>query len=197
MTTENQEQTVHCGTRERILEVAKTLFVEQGFAAVSVADIGEAAGVLKPSLYYFFKSKAHIYCAIMSGIVNRIVPPAVKRLSGALEEPAGGPEEGRRILRETLGEFVATATRDGTVVQHRDLAVIKSEYPLPEEVEHLVDDIRTAFRDFLAHYGVAEPDIATDVIMSSTHSYIFRKKHDLTTTEPEEFVSYLSGLIMK
>jgi AcrR family transcriptional regulator len=47
-------------TRERILETARTLFVERGYAPVSVADVAAAAGVSVPTVFAGFKSKANL-----------------------------------------------------------------------------------------------------------------------------------------
>lgn len=46
--------------RERILTESAHLFAERGYPAVSVEDIGEAAGILGPSVYHYFPSKQHI-----------------------------------------------------------------------------------------------------------------------------------------
>ena len=50
---------------ERLLCAALQLFTSRGFAATSVREIVEAAGVTKPVLYYYFRNKEGIYLAIM------------------------------------------------------------------------------------------------------------------------------------
>ncbi len=47
--------------RQRLLQAALDLFTEKGYAATSVREIVDAAGVTKPALYYYFKSKEGIY----------------------------------------------------------------------------------------------------------------------------------------
>ena len=47
--------------RERLLKSALDIFNEKGYAATSVREIVEAAGVTKPALYYYFRSKEGIY----------------------------------------------------------------------------------------------------------------------------------------
>lgn len=54
--------------RERLLSEALRLFVARGYAATSVREIVEAAGVSKPVLYYYFNSKEGLYLEIMNGI---------------------------------------------------------------------------------------------------------------------------------
>ncbi len=51
--------------RQRLLDVALQLFSCKGYAATSVRELVEAAGVTKPVLYYYFKNKEGLYLALM------------------------------------------------------------------------------------------------------------------------------------
>jgi AcrR family transcriptional regulator len=51
--------------RERLLAGATGLFASKGFAATTVREIVERAGVTKPALYYYFRSKEGIYLELM------------------------------------------------------------------------------------------------------------------------------------
>ncbi len=52
------------------MSAATELFTTRGYAATSVREIVEAAGVTKPALYYHFKSKEGIYLAILDKILK-------------------------------------------------------------------------------------------------------------------------------
>jgi AcrR family transcriptional regulator len=52
--------------RERLLAAALALFNAKGFAATTVREIVEEAGVTKPVLYYHFKNKEGIYLHLMN-----------------------------------------------------------------------------------------------------------------------------------
>lgn len=52
--------------RERLLQSALDLFTERGYASTSVREIVGAAGVTKPVLYYYFKSKKGIYLELLT-----------------------------------------------------------------------------------------------------------------------------------
>lgn len=43
--------------REKILSCAQRLFFEKGYEAVGVQEIVDTAGITKPTMYYYFKSK--------------------------------------------------------------------------------------------------------------------------------------------
>lgn len=51
--------------RERLLAAALDQFTRRGYAATSVRELCEAAGVTKPVLYYYFKSKEGLYLQLM------------------------------------------------------------------------------------------------------------------------------------
>jgi len=51
--------------RERLLSGATDLFASKGYASTTVREIVERAGVTKPVLYYYFRSKEGIYLDLM------------------------------------------------------------------------------------------------------------------------------------
>jgi TetR/AcrR family transcriptional regulator len=58
-------------TPARILQHALTLFSENGYAGTSVREICDAAGITKPTLYYFFGSKEGLYRAAVDGALEK------------------------------------------------------------------------------------------------------------------------------
>lgn len=52
-------------TREVVLDSAVRVFARRGYAGTSVENILEATGLSKPTLYYYFKSKAGLFRAIL------------------------------------------------------------------------------------------------------------------------------------
>jgi TetR/AcrR family transcriptional repressor of mexJK operon len=52
--------------REKILETARILFMNQGFQSVSVDQIAAAVPVSKPTLYAHFKDKRELFIAVIS-----------------------------------------------------------------------------------------------------------------------------------
>jgi TetR/AcrR family transcriptional regulator len=65
--------------RDRLLHVAADVFARKGYAATSVNEIVEAAGVTKPVLYYYFENKA--------GIFQEIFVEARRQFHEALRAP--------------------------------------------------------------------------------------------------------------
>lgn len=52
-------------TRARLLEIAAAVFVERGYAAVSLRDIARAAGVTKGAIYGHFRSKGQLLVEVI------------------------------------------------------------------------------------------------------------------------------------
>lgn len=65
MQNTNEISTLEVNARERLLDTATVLFAEKGYAGASVREIVEKAGVSKPVLYYYFKSKEGLFYAIL------------------------------------------------------------------------------------------------------------------------------------
>jgi AcrR family transcriptional regulator len=65
MVAKTAVSTLEQDTRERILEIAADLFAEKGYAGTYVREIVERAGVSKPVLYYYFRSKEGLFYAVL------------------------------------------------------------------------------------------------------------------------------------
>ena len=52
-------------TKRKLLRVALKIFADRGYAGASVQTIVDAARVTKPTLYYYFGSKAGLYQALL------------------------------------------------------------------------------------------------------------------------------------
>lgn len=61
-----------------ILDVAGRLFVERGFDGVTMAEIARLAGVQSGALYWYYKSKDHMFAAVL----RRLNADEMKRLAG-------------------------------------------------------------------------------------------------------------------
>jgi AcrR family transcriptional regulator len=60
--------------RAAVLDAAEALFVEHGFHAVSVDDLGTSAGISGPGLYRHFASKDALLMAVLDRIWERLAP---------------------------------------------------------------------------------------------------------------------------
>ncbi|NQU43937.1 TetR/AcrR family transcriptional regulator [bacterium] len=57
-------------SKTRIGHCALEIFATKGFAGTSIREIAEAAGVTKPTLYYYFGSKERMYQSLYKGLLE-------------------------------------------------------------------------------------------------------------------------------
>ncbi|WP_339509759.1 TetR/AcrR family transcriptional regulator [Pseudomonas sp. RL_15y_Pfl2_60] len=59
--------------KELILRAASEEFAEKGFAATKTSDIAAKAGLPKPNVYYYFKSKENLYREVLESIIEPLL----------------------------------------------------------------------------------------------------------------------------
>jgi AcrR family transcriptional regulator len=69
--------------RRQLLEVALTVFGEQGFHTTSMNDVAEAAGVTKPVLYQHFRSKRDLYREVLTDVGGQLLDAITKATTAA------------------------------------------------------------------------------------------------------------------
>lgn len=107
--------------REQLLDVAESLFAQQGYAGATTAQIAKAAGVTEPIIYRHFKSKRDLFVALIErtgkrtlalwqGDVSAEEDPA-QRLSRILADNPMVSTEGRagyKVLLQAIPEVEDT-----------------------------------------------------------------------------------------
>jgi AcrR family transcriptional regulator len=95
--------------REKILRAAGEQFARRGYHAVSLADIGAAAGIVGSGIYRHFTSKSAILVALLDQVMARLLEEAGQILAA---EP-----DGERQLEALIQGQVAFAVDDRYLVR--------------------------------------------------------------------------------
>jgi TetR/AcrR family transcriptional repressor of nem operon len=74
-------------TRNRLIESARYLFWERGFAGTSMADLLAHAGVNSGSFYHFFESKEALLRAVLETYLHALRPMVVDPAFAQADEP--------------------------------------------------------------------------------------------------------------
>ena len=74
-------------TRARMLDAARRLFIERGYAATTISEIAAAAGVAVPTIYWAFGSKRAIVSEIRQAWLEAAGTAARLREVLAIDEP--------------------------------------------------------------------------------------------------------------
>lgn len=72
--------------KDDILDIAVKLFLEKGYSATSTSDICAAADISKPTLYYHFKNKRHLFFSSHMRSITTVLIPYLER-AGAIKDP--------------------------------------------------------------------------------------------------------------
>src|SRR4029077_19047917 len=75
------------GTRDRLIESARHLFWERGFAGTSMADLLAHADVNSGSFYHFFESKEALLREVLQGYLHALRPMVVDPAFAQTDEP--------------------------------------------------------------------------------------------------------------
>lgn len=120
-------------TKQRILAAALELFSTQGFEATSIAQLAEAVGIRKASLYSHFESKQDILDCLIESIMQRYSSHSVLTLAACSDDELD-PDGVVRLVTEQLhytihDPYVSRARKMLTIEQYQnpELAKLKTK----------------------------------------------------------------------
>lgn len=97
-------------TRERILDEAQALILDQGLAATSIAEVLTAAGTSKGAFFHHFPTKNHLARAIVERYAEAdiaFLDEFVARAEAVTDDPAGQIVAFIRLFEEAADDLVA------------------------------------------------------------------------------------------
>ncbi|MFV0287734.1 MAG: TetR/AcrR family transcriptional regulator [Demequina sp.] len=124
--------------RERILEAAARLFVEQGYAATTTRQISAAVDIKQPSLYYHFPNKA----AMLNELLIETTKPSIEKARDLLaQRDRDGLERLLELIRFDVHLLGAGPSNIGAL------------YLLPETNEPMFGSFQALRLELVAAYG--------------------------------------------
>ncbi len=173
-------------TRESILAVSQRLFSHYGYAGTSMSVIAAEVGINKSSLYYFFKNKQQIYITIISNILERV-----------REEYSVDPSKNpSKILKEILLSTLTLGVENGAILSVKDKSILSEKTEELKKLTNLAKEVEDTIVIFMKKAGTSNPKLATQVVMDSLQGYIFRSKEKGCVPNKNDFVNYLSKIII-
>ena len=184
--THRQRQAL--ATRGLIVEAAKKLFLERGYAATTIEAIAGEAGVAVSTVYAIFKNKRAILREI------RMAWHEQTRAREINEEAAGQPDPERRL------EMVANASRrqwelggalvaiyQGAAASDREAAAELEEALRGRRsaLDRLVEGMRESLRPELS------VDRAADILRALCRAEVYRELVEDSGWPPDEYESWL------
>ena len=118
-------------TARRILDVARRLFAEYGYAATTTRMVADEAGLTSNALYHYHPSKLELYAAVHVDSRRRIA----EQLAGTLDQRGPYTEQ----LCEFLDATVALIDADPTLASF--LGSARVDLRRRAELEHVLKDV--------------------------------------------------------
>lgn len=137
-------------TRERLLDVARQLFVSNGVERTTMNDIATASDKGRRTIYTYFKNKKEIYDAVVERDAERIV----SRLREIVESDLGAEEKLRKFISARFSIVDETIQASSTTSQL--ISYLTFDYKRLEKIRQLaVEKERVLFAGILES-GVTE-----------------------------------------
>jgi AcrR family transcriptional regulator len=164
--------------------VAAQLFAERGYAAATVDEIVERAGVSKPALYRYFESKKDLYLTLLRRHRKELAAAALAEVGSADDVTSWMPSmidawfrhvelhpyTWRMLFRDVTGDPDVQAVHAEVSRAQRAADVMLLRHvtpPFPEaELEPLGEVIRSSLTG-LALWWLEHPDTPREVLVSA------------------------------
>ena len=65
----------------KIIDAARSVFIEKGYAETSMSEIAARVGINRPALHYYFRTKEKMFQAVFGSIVSSVVPKVFDALT--------------------------------------------------------------------------------------------------------------------
>ena len=172
-------------TRERILDVALDLFIEQGYDKTSLRQIAEPLGFTQAAIYYHFAAKEDILVALHLRL-HELARPALEQLAAQ-----SGPSGWAAVLRGLVDTVLAN--RQLFVLHQRNQTALAGLHIKGHEGDH--EEIEQHFRDVMGNPEVPARDrIRLGCALGALLS-VLMSLNDLTDLSPEVYGDLLREAI--
>lgn len=194
-------------TERQIIAAAKQVFVEKGYAEASMSDIANRAGINRPALHYYFRTKDKMFEAVFADIVHSFVPaileivrtnaPVEERVSQVvdvyLETMQREPLLPMFVVREVqrdVAHLLETAKRIETKAYLRGIG-----QTLQDEMAR--GEIRTMSVEFVFYtfYGLLFAPFLAKPLTTTVFSYSEKDFNDRMRLWKRQMVSQLTHLL--
>ncbi|MFI5892947.1 TetR/AcrR family transcriptional regulator [Actinoplanes sp. NPDC051513] len=160
MTTPGLRERKKQQVRERISGIATMLFFERGFDEVSVAEIAEAAGVSKMTVFNYFPRKEELFFDRMPQLIEMITSAVRDRQPGVTAPDA---------LRDLwVGLFDARHPLAG---MHDDMGVfwrvVLGSTALRARVREVLEEIEALMARLFAEAGEPHPEMTAALVLAA------------------------------
>jgi AcrR family transcriptional regulator len=184
MTTPGLRERKKQQVRERISGVATMLFLERGFEAVSVAEIAEAAGVSKMTVFNYFPRKEDMFFDRMPAFAEMIIAAVRERPSAQ-----SAPDALRDMWLGLLDQRHAlSGMHDNRISSF--YGVVLASPALRARVREAIEEVEALVARLFAEAGEERPEMTAALAVASARvCYVAAAKRIMDGEPVESFAA--------
>jgi len=149
-------------TKAKLIEIATEMFAQNGYENTSMREIAERAGISKPAIYYYFKSKEELFLEMLKTTFQKFVKSIDEVFTSDLS-----PKE--KLLNLIIAMFEKTKEKPEIfrIIHSINLEDIKIDIALNfrERFKFIRDNLKKIFDDGVKK-GLFRNDIDMDVFLA-------------------------------
>ena len=176
--------------RSQLFDEALSLFAERGYAATTMDDIAEAAGVTKPLVYQHFDSKRALYLELLDVFSHALID----RIAGAVAD-AEGPRQQVEMGMAAYFEMMVDNEHAFRLIYGRDApddpelgeALRRVEDTLAQAIDPLIDAGLEPEHRLLLAYSVV------GMVEGASRLWLGRDVPPITSLEDGDEISGISS----
>jgi AcrR family transcriptional regulator len=156
--------------REQLLDAAAQVFLDRGLAQATIADVAEAAGLAKGTVYLYFDSKSALLTALRARYTSQLLAQ-----SGRLDAPPGrgGHRQQLRSFLAEMYDFCAGNQRLHHLLFHA--AEVSEDEPLERARADLVRFVTRGAE--AGEFTVDDPVATASFLLDGLHGLLLRSLH--------------------
>ena len=152
----------HSDTRQRIIDAARHLFWEKGYAATGLAELLARAGANSGSFYHFFDSKDAVLRTVLEGYRDLLDPVVVQPAFASQQNPI---DRVFALLAGYRERLVSTGCQYGCPIGRLALELDPENVPAHALIAENFSAWRSAVESCVRDAGIPHPgDVATFVL---------------------------------
>jgi AcrR family transcriptional regulator len=171
-------------TRLRVIETAKTLFIESGYPATTLESVAEAADVSLPTLYRLFGSKRALLTSVLDTSFGGDDEPVLFSDRPAVRAARSEPDPAKMV--EAFGRILGEVMQRTSAI----LYVLDTAAQLDTDAQELLTEIRrqrhtgqSRIVAALAERGALDPDLDPSKAADMVYAFMSPDIHRILTIE--------------
>jgi AcrR family transcriptional regulator len=173
--------------KQQIIEAGTRMIVQKGIEKTSLADIADAAGISKGSLYYYYASKDDLIFDITEAHINQIS----QNLFAIIEQSRGGTKW--EDLLKLLYERILAADTRGRLHLYLIQQALNGNDNLQDRFQKKYREWKRMIIDGFAKIdpGISLPKSAASMIIALLDGFLIQSLLEVKTISSDELVSHL------